>query len=83
MCKKLAEKKYGTYYSLLEIVSNSWCHFKLLLQSHLGIPPNLHAVPQMTKALITNTLNLWHTRYEFLYWGNNSEKIIKQCLILL
>ena len=83
MFKKLAEKKYGTYSSLLEIVSNSWCQFTLLLQYHIGLPPNLQVVPQITKALITTTLNIWRTQCEFLYWWNNCEKIINKCRILL
>ena len=52
-------------------------------REQLGLPPNLWALPQMMKALITTNLNLWQTRCEFLQGGIHSEKIIKKRRILL
>jgi hypothetical protein len=39
-------------------------------REQLGLPPNLRALPQIMKALITPTLNLWRTRCEFLHGGS-------------
>ena len=47
-------------------------------QAQLGHPPNLRAVPQLMKVLITTTLNLWRTRCEFMHWGSHSDKIAKK-----
>ena len=52
-------------------------------REQLGLPPNLRGVPQMMKALIITTLNLWRTQCEFLHVGSNSDKTIKKCWILL
>ena len=58
-----------------------WKHFlqgKMLPEWHeiinkerreLNLPPNLHAVPQMMRALITMSLNIWRARCEFVYGG--------------
>ena len=46
-------------------------------------PPNLWAVPQLMKALITTTLNLWRTRCDFIHGGSTSETINKKLRILL
>ena len=46
-------------------------------REQLGLPPNLWEVPQTMKALITKTLNLWRTRYEFLHGEINSNKFTK------
>ena len=47
-------------------------------RQELDLPPNLHAVPQTVRVLVSMSLNIWRTRCEFLHGGTKSDTLRKR-----